>query len=138
MWSQKTRYALRALIHLSLQEDRRASAGDISRRCEIPQKYLESILADLRRGGMLESSRGKSGGYRIVREPSTIGFVDVLNLTDPEFLRCSHRQQEDRAGSEEPFLEDLQRSFVEQAKGASLAEVVLKWQALQRSSDYSI
>lgn len=136
MWSQKTRYALRAMIHLSLQGDRRVPAGDISRRCGVPRKYLETIMADLRRGGLVESSRGKTGGYRARKDPSTIVLADILELMEPELLRISPWEPE--GGAEEPFLERFQRAFIEKARGATLAEAILQWQTLRNASDYSI
>ncbi|MGQ9367207.1 RrF2 family transcriptional regulator [Azospirillum sp. A39] len=83
MLSQKAKYALRALIMLA---ERPAGElvliADIAERENIPRKFLEAILVELRKSGLLYAKRGKSGGYRLARPPSQISFGEVIRLTD--------------------------------------------------------
>lgn len=84
MLSQKTRYALRSLIYLAQQTDnsRSVSAGEIAETQSVPRKYLELILLDLKRGGLVASRRGPGGGYILARKPEDISFVEVIRLVD--------------------------------------------------------
>lgn len=87
MLSQKTRYALRSLIYLAQQTSgeragKSVSAGEIAETQNVPRKYLELILLDLKRGGLVASRRGPGGGYVLARPPSEIDFAEVIRLVD--------------------------------------------------------
>ena len=77
--SAKSDYALRALIELASPPDGNpVSAEELGRLQEIPHGFLQAILADLRRAGILHSQRGQSGGWRMARDPSTVSVADVI------------------------------------------------------------
>ncbi len=79
MISRTSEYALRALIYLAQESDRWPIAGkEIAEVTEIPPKYLSTILSALVRTGVLESSRGKSGGFWLARSSKEIYLADVL------------------------------------------------------------
>lgn len=84
MISQRAKYALRALVSLS----RNGGSGEpqmiaeIARTQAIPKKFLEQILLDLKRSGLVESRRGRLGGYVLARPPERITFGEVLRLID--------------------------------------------------------
>ena len=83
MLSQKAKYALRALMMLAEQPtDDLVLIADIAERENIPRKFLEAILVELRRHGLLFAKRGKSGGYRLARPPGDITFGEVIRLMD--------------------------------------------------------
>ena len=68
MISTKGRYALQVMLDLAQQcPDAYISLHDISQRQAVSMKYLEAIVAMLNKAGMVESRRGKSGGYRLTR-----------------------------------------------------------------------
>ena len=83
MISQKAKYALRALVSLC-----RARYGEplmisqISKEQAIPKKFLEQILLELKRHGIVESRRGRLGGYVLLRAPDKVTFGEVLRLID--------------------------------------------------------
>ncbi len=83
MISQKAKYALRALVSLA-----EAPTGDpvfisdIAEAQSIPKKFLEQILLDLKRHGILVSRRGKFGGYQLLKDPSEITFGSILRIVD--------------------------------------------------------
>lgn len=83
MISQRAKYALRALMALAGAE---AGAplmiAEISRRKAIPKKFLEQILLELKRAGIVDSRRGRLGGYVLARAPERITFGEVLRLID--------------------------------------------------------
>ena len=81
--SAKSDYALRALIELAGQPDEVAvSAEELGRRQDIPRGFLQAILADLRRAGVVMSQRGQSGGWRMARDPETVSVADVIRAVD--------------------------------------------------------
>lgn len=83
MISQKARYAFRALIALSRKDIGEAVViGELARAEDIPQKFLEQILLDLKRSGLVASRRGKVGGYMLIKDPREIFFGAVLRLID--------------------------------------------------------
>jgi Rrf2 family protein len=83
MLSQKTRYALRALLHLAEAEaGRSVQAAEIAAQQSVPRKYLELILLDLKKAGFITSRRGPGGGYVLARPAADISFADVLRATE--------------------------------------------------------
>ena len=81
--SAKSDYALRALIELASRKDGGpVSAEELGRAQEIPHGFLQAILADLRRAGVVMSQRGQSGGWRMAREPETVSVADVIRAVD--------------------------------------------------------
>ena len=83
MISTRGRYALRLLVDLAEQEsDRYITLREIAERQEISEKYLESIVKELVRGGFLDGLRGKGGGYRLARGAEEINVLDVLQATE--------------------------------------------------------
>jgi Rrf2 family protein len=83
MLSQKAKYALRALLMLA---ERPAGEplliADIAARQNLPKKFLELILLDLKHHGLLHSKRGKHGGYALARSPWEISFGEVVRIVD--------------------------------------------------------
>lgn len=83
MLSQKGRYALRALIVLAEHtRERPMMISEIAEQAKVPRKFLEQILLDLKRRGIVRSLRGRQGGYLLGREPKDITFADVIRQTD--------------------------------------------------------
>ncbi|HEX3754952.1 MAG TPA: Rrf2 family transcriptional regulator [Rhizomicrobium sp.] len=83
MISQKSRYALRALLLLAAQEPGKpVQIADIAKQENIPRKFLEAILVELKKPGIVRSHRGRQGGYSLGRAAKDISFADVLRITD--------------------------------------------------------
>jgi Rrf2 family protein len=81
--SAKSDYALRALIELASREDGGAvSAEELGRLQDIPHGFLQAILADLRRAGVVMSQRGQSGGWRMARAAEGVSVADVIRAVD--------------------------------------------------------
>ena len=81
--SAKSDYALRALIELATRKDGApVSAEELGRLQEIPHGFLQAILADLRRAGVVISQRGQSGGWRMARDATTVSVADVIRAVD--------------------------------------------------------
>lgn len=83
MLSQKAKYALKAMIALASQEEGNLlQAADIAERQNVPRKFLELILLDLRKHGYIQSRRGKLGGYALAKPADTITFGQIVRLMD--------------------------------------------------------
>ena len=81
--SAKSDYALRALIEMTTRTDGRpVSAEELGRSQEIPHGFLQAILADLRKAGVVVSQRGQSGGWRLARDPGEVSGADVIRAVD--------------------------------------------------------
>lgn len=81
--SVKCEYALRAVLDLTLAPGAQPiRIADIATRQKIPQKFLETILADLKKNGFLESRRGAEGGYLLARAAETITVGQVLRSVE--------------------------------------------------------
>jgi Rrf2 family protein len=82
MLSQKARYALRALVELARAEGEQITSGGLAARADAPRKFLEAILLELSRNGIVVSRRGKFGGYTLSRAPAEITFAEVIRVLD--------------------------------------------------------
>jgi Rrf2 family protein len=90
----KGEYATQAVLYLALQYPGVLTIHDIAQRHHIPLKYLEQILLELKRGGVLESKRGVNGGYTLARAPEQISVGEVLRIVDGAFAEssCIHNE----------------------------------------------
>ncbi|ADM08817.1 hypothetical protein PB2503_03712 [Parvularcula bermudensis HTCC2503] len=120
MISQKAKYALRAMVLLARAhaEDEALIIADISERQNIPKKFLEQILLDLKRHGLLDSRRGKNGGYMLLRPADQITFGEVLRIIEgpiaplPCLSKMAYRKCEDCDGEKSC---EIRRVFAEVA-----------------------
>ena len=81
--SAKSDYALRALIEIAGRHDAKpVSAEELGNAQEIPHGFLQAILADLRKAGIVISQRGQSGGWRMGRDPGSVSVADVIRAVD--------------------------------------------------------
>ena len=103
MITQKARYAFKALIALARAGDQGLAARDIAAQEQIPQAFLEQILLDIKRAGLIGSRRGREGGYFLARPATEITVGTVLRLIDgpvaplPCLSRNSYRRCADCA-----------------------------------------
>jgi Rrf2 family protein len=80
--SAKVDYAVRALLTLAAEGGGPISGSSIARSQGLPAKFLEGILAELRRSGIVASQRGAEGGYRLARPASAITIAEVMRAID--------------------------------------------------------
>lgn len=81
MLSKKTQYAFKALMHLAQQYEKGpVLIAEISRKRKIPLKFLENILLELKRADILDSKKGKGGGYFLAKNPKKVLLADVFRL----------------------------------------------------------
>jgi Rrf2 family protein len=81
MLSKKTKYALHALTYLAKKgNDTPTLIVEVSKEANIPRKFLESILLDLKKQGILASKMGKGGGYSLRHEPKDVTIASIIRL----------------------------------------------------------
>ena len=84
MISKKCKYAIKALLYLAEHqgEERPIFSSEIATKERIPQKFLETILRELRNFQFLQSQRGKTGGYRLIKQPKEFNLAELMRLMD--------------------------------------------------------
>lgn len=84
--STRVEYAVRALLYLAAQPGS-SSVAAIAESQNIPRKFLEAILADLRRDGLVTSQRGPAGGYQLAQDPSEVSIGEIFRAVDGPLAR---------------------------------------------------
>ncbi len=80
--SARSDYAVRAALGLATAYPATLSTARLAEEQSMPRKFLEAILGDLRRAGLVRGQRGVDGGYTLTRTPNTIMIGDVLRAVD--------------------------------------------------------
>ncbi|MDH3457934.1 MAG: Rrf2 family transcriptional regulator [Gemmatimonadota bacterium] len=92
MLSGTAEYALRAVVHLARERHPRKHlrANDLAGAIDVPKNYLSKILHELSRAGVLQSTRGKGGGFRLAVPPEELSLLSIVSLFDQigERRRC--------------------------------------------------
>ena len=99
MLTKKGKYGLKALVYLSrLPPGELAFVGEIAAKNNIPKKFLDAILAELRNAGFVQSRKGKDGGYRLARQPGEIKIGHVVRVLDGPLapISCASRSRYER------------------------------------------
>jgi Rrf2 family protein len=142
--SAKSDYALRALIEIAARADARpVSAEQLGNAQDIPHGFLQAILADLRKAGILVSQRGQAGGWRFARDPETVSVADVIRAVDGPLvsvygLRPEAVDYDERAGVLQHVWIAARRSLrdvFEHVSIAQLAAAELPSEVTSRTAD---
>jgi Rrf2 family protein len=150
--SLRGEYALRALVVLGLNYDEpvvRIQA--ISEHQNIPKRFLEQILNDLKSGGFVRSKRGVTGGYRLARRPEEITLAAVVRHVEGALapVRCVSKgfyqkcscPDESRCAIRS-VMKEIRDAVVEIAERVTVAELCQRWRRLQEQPpagpDFSI
>jgi Rrf2 family protein len=127
--SAKTDYAVRALLELAAAESPPVKRDEIAGAQAIPVKFLESILAELKHGGIVQSQRGADGGYWLARAPEEITVAEVMRVVEGPLASVREQRPEDLeyTGSAE-HLKDvwvaLRANMRDVLENATLADIV--------------
>jgi len=93
--SKKSDYALRALICLAEKDEQKpVSVRDLAETNEIPRKYLESIMGELRSNEIVESIAGKRGGYKLTKQPREISIGDIIRIFDGSLISLEDEENQ--------------------------------------------
>jgi Rrf2 family protein len=131
MVSTKGRYALRIMIDLAKHNDGSyVSLKDICERQEASIKYLEAIIAKLAKSGLVDSARGKTGGYRLNRPVSEYSVGEILIVTEKSLapvacVDCTAEHCEKEADClTRPMWDELNTLIMNFLNSKSLADLV--------------
>jgi len=145
MLSKKAKYAINALVYLAQQpKDEAIHISTIATNENISRKFLESILLVLRNSGIVNSKKGKDGGYCLSLPPEEINMADVMRIFDGPiallpcvahkyYQKCNECKDEAHCGIRDVFS-DIRRETVRMLKDASLAEIVKRANALMEAT----
>src|SRR4051794_23778374 len=150
--SLRGEYALRALLVLGLNYEQRVTRiGSISAQQNIPKRFLEQILNDLKSAGFVESKRGVAGGYRLARRPEEISIASVVRhlegalapvscVSERFYEKCSCPDEQRCAIRS--VMKEVREAVVKIVEKVTVAELCERWQRLQQSPasvfDYNI
>lgn len=137
MWSNRLRYALRALLAFTVAGEARLSVAEVARGHRIPPKYLEAVLASIRDAGIIESVRGRGGGYRLASDPAGIRIATVFDAVEPGWDGAAAGTAGAAAGGaggargsypEEATLDAVTQSVRDELSRLTLADAAARWQ----------
>jgi Rrf2 family cysteine metabolism transcriptional repressor len=139
--SSKCYYALKALFELAGQYEtsQPVNSALIASNHNIPKRFLEVILNELRQGGFVESRRGMDGGYLLARKPENITIGDVVRFVDGDIspVSCVSSNENQVYCAMEfqcPFYDfwlQVKETVEKVYSGTTLADIVEKWQKSQ-------
>ena len=144
MLSKKAKYGINALLLLAKKtEAEPITIHRISEEASVPQKFLEVILLDLRKAGILGSKKGPGGGYYMIKSADEINLADVMRLFDGPiallpcvthkyYERCDECHDEETCGLRDVFLE-LRNETVELLKRSTLSDIIRRENKLNPS-----
>lgn len=136
MISKKCKYAIHALVYMGKEPHEKFLIKDVSLACRIPKKFLEAILLDLKRAGILGSKQGKGGGYFMRRAPSEVNLAEVVRLFDGAiaavpcatykfYESCAECEDEETCTVRDAFLQ-IRNATVEMLKSNTLEDMIQK------------
>ena len=134
MLSKKCKYAIHALVYMARKPEEITHIKDISSACRIPKKFLETILLELKRAGVLGSKQGKAGGYFLRRNPREVNLAEVVRLFDGAiaavpcatykyYEACNECEDEKTCSIRFAFL-DVRNATVEKLKKNTLDSLI--------------
>ena len=140
-FSQRTEYALRALVELGKRHGSGpTSCREIARAQKIPPRFCEQVFSDLRRAGLIESQRGAAGGATLVREPADVSVSEIVDTVEgPVVTQACLDPFDDEARSQahsavqEMYL-DLQITIRDRLASVTLADLISRQEELDKSS----
>jgi Rrf2 family protein len=138
--SIKCDYALRAIFELALNHGKAVLRTNvIARRQVIPKRYLEQILLSLKKAGLVDSYRGKVGGYVLVKRPEEIRVNEVLEAVEGSLdLLPKRRRRSSRKDVISDVWASVQKSVVDVLRSTTLEDLVIKKRQVDKSYVYNI
>jgi Rrf2 family protein len=123
MLTQKTRYAILAMVRLSREFGKGSlMINEIAQSEFIPKRFLETILLELKKNGYLNSKLGKKGGYYLIKNPKEVNLLEIVRLfegtiallpctSEKYYQPCEHCKDEAKCTIREPFRDIRQYTY---------------------------
>ena len=143
MLSKKSKYAIRALLALAKhQEHTPVLISAVAEQERIPKKFLELILLELKNAGLLQSKKGKGGGYSLARQPEAISLGEVMRALDGPlaplpcvsqraYQKCDECEDEATCGIR-AVMKEVRDATAKVLDRESLADVLRRTERLQQ------
>lgn len=139
MISKKTQYGLEAMILLTKRyETGPVLITDLAREGRIPKKFLEAILLELKRKGILNSKKGKGGGYVLGKSPQDISIGDIIRALEGPLLEISFQDETQENNEIRMILKEVRDAMSGILNKTSLADVVERAYSGQNVLNYMI
>lgn len=144
MLSKKTKYAIKALVKLAKDYKKGPILiSEISSQEKIPKKFLEAILLELKNAGILNSRKGKGGGYYLIKSPEDVNLANVIRLFDGAiallpcvsynyYEKCEECIDEEICGIRN-IMREVREETVKILKHNTLADIIKREEALKTS-----
>lgn len=141
----KCDYALKALLDLAINYKKKlVTIPDMAKRMDIPKKFLEQVLLDLKKGGFIDSKRGKEGGYYLLKNPAKITVGEVVRFIEGplEPIACVASQY--RGCGEvsscvfRPIWKEVASAVQNIVDAVTLQDLVIKMRRFQSAPSYVI
>jgi len=141
--SKKTKYAINALVYIAKnKEEQPISVSKIANEQNIPLKFLESILVELKNARILNSKKGKYGGYSLNGTPDEIHMAKVMRLFDGAiallpcvtyqfYEKCEECTDEETCGIRQVAME-IRNETVKRLKAATLSDIINREKKLKK------
>lgn len=146
MISKKTKYALKAMLYLAREQDKGPILiADLARDERIPKKFLELILLALKNAGVLQSKKGKGGGYYLAQPPREISMGRIIRIlegplapvqcvSETSYARCEECDDELSCGIR-LVMKDVRDAMATILDGATLADVLERVEREKQKKD---
>src|SRR5476651_702234 len=139
MISKKTIYGLQAVILLAKRYDSGpVLITDLAREGHIPKKFLEAILLELRKNGILNSKKGKGGGYVLGKDPQYISVGDIIRTLDGSFSEIYFQGETKETNEIKMIMKEVRDAMSNILDKTSLADVIERACSGQNILNYMI
>lgn len=142
-FTAKTEYAVRAIIEIALTETEQkpAQVREIASRQAIPERFLEQVMAALKKAGLIESIRGAQGGYRLAKHPEKITLADIIQAIEGpmQVMECLAEDFDNPKCNQADLCavrdvwKSVQSALLEALDSITLAKLTSKYKGLNNS-----
>jgi Rrf2 family protein len=143
--THKGDYALKAVLDLAVHYDEGlVTIQAIAKRIDAPSKFLEQVLLELKKGGFIESRRGKVGGYLLAKPPKDITLGDVVRFVDGplEPIACVNKKYTACGDMYKcvfrPIWQKVFKSTSDVVDNITFADLAVQIESVQKAPTYSI
>ncbi|MBN2327609.1 MAG: Rrf2 family transcriptional regulator [Candidatus Omnitrophica bacterium] len=149
MLTKKAKYALTAILNLARKhEDAPTRISELAQEENIPQKFLEAILLELKKHGFLHSKKGKGGGYMLRKSPEEISMGDIIRAIDgplapvpcvsqSAYQKCSECKDERTCGIR-ITMKDVRDAMADVLDNTTIADVLRRVEEAEKAKQIEL
>jgi Rrf2 family nitric oxide-sensitive transcriptional repressor len=127
--AEYTDYTLRVLMYCATRPDQRITIGELAEHHQVSKNHLMKVVNDLSRQGLIETTRGRGGGLRLIKDPASIRIGDVVRAAETDFrlVECFDGRINTCALTPscrlKRLLEGALQAYFDELDGATLADI---------------